>query len=79
MTELESLHHRHQGDYFFIPTGVGHEHHNKVSISMIVKRDIKCLIFMPALNQIGFVCYRFFYLSEPILLYISTIPNAFTS
>ncbi|KAF3323577.1 protein BONZAI 1-like protein [Carex littledalei] len=35
MTELEGLHHRHQGDYFFIPTGVGQEHHNKVLKSQI--------------------------------------------
>lgn len=53
MAELEGLHHRRQGDYFYIPTGVGHEHHNKVAIFMIVNKDTKCLILMPALNQIG--------------------------
>ncbi|KAJ4814698.1 hypothetical protein LUZ62_027264 [Rhynchospora pubera] len=35
MAELEGLHHRHQGDHFFIPTGAGNEHHNKVLKSQI--------------------------------------------
>jgi hypothetical protein len=55
MAELESLHNRHQGDHFFIPTVVGHEHHNKVFIFVMINWDTKCLILMPAINQITFV------------------------
>ncbi|KAJ3675843.1 hypothetical protein LUZ60_004885 [Juncus effusus] len=35
MEELETLHNRQNGDFFFIPTGTGHDHHNKVLKSQI--------------------------------------------